>query len=73
MLRKVEVTDPGDSRFLRGEQADWRVVWKTNERVGSRRQASGPSMSRMLLGITKASLVTDSLFRRRPSRKPLAC
>jgi DNA-directed RNA polymerase subunit beta' len=59
MMRKVEVIDPGDSKFLRGEQADyWRVV-NTNKEL----EAEGKlriQYERLLMGITKASLVTDS-------------
>ncbi|MGB5598432.1 DNA-directed RNA polymerase subunit beta' [Thiothrix litoralis] len=59
MMRKVEVIDPGDSKFLRGEQADyWRVV-NTNKEL----EAEGKLRivyERLLMGITKASLVTDS-------------
>ena len=59
MMRKVEVVDPGDSKFLRGEQTDfWRVV-EENKRL----EADGKLrivFERLLMGITKASLVTDS-------------
>ena len=59
MMRKVEIIDPGESRFLRGEQTDyWRVV-EENKRLN----ADGKlkiTYERLLMGITKASLVTDS-------------
>ncbi len=59
MLRKVEITDPGDSRFLRGEQADKARVLDENEKL----EAEGKEPAKwapMLLGITKASLATES-------------
>jgi DNA-directed RNA polymerase subunit beta' len=61
MLRKVEVTDPGDTRLLRGEQAEFSHVLEENERV----KADGKHPARyepLLLGITKASLATESFI-----------
>ncbi|MEZ5534670.1 MAG: DNA-directed RNA polymerase subunit beta' [Thiolinea sp.] len=59
MMRKVDIVDAGDSEFLRGEQTDyWRVV-EANKKL----QAEGKlpiKYIRVLMGITKASLVTDS-------------
>ena len=59
MLRKVEVTDSGDSQFIRGEQAEYNAVLEENERL----DADGKILvgfERLLLGITKASLATES-------------
>jgi len=59
MLRKVEVSDPGESKFLKGEQVDKSRVLDENERL----EAEGKEPARwipMLLGITKASLATES-------------
>jgi len=59
MLRKIEVTDPGDSNFLKGEQADKARLLDDNERLA----AEGKQEARwtpLLLGITKASLATES-------------
>ncbi|VAW78315.1 DNA-directed RNA polymerase beta' subunit [hydrothermal vent metagenome] len=59
MLRKVEIADAGDSTFLRGEQADKARVLDDIERL----EAEGKQPARwipMLLGITKASLATES-------------
>jgi DNA-directed RNA polymerase subunit beta' len=59
MLRKIEVTNPGDSNFLKGEQADKARLLDDNERLA----AEGKQEARwtpMLLGITKASLATES-------------
>ena len=61
MLRKVEVTDPGDTSFLRGEQVDRARYHEENDRV----EAEGkiPACCEpVLLGITKASLSTESFI-----------
>ena len=59
MMRKVEVVDPGESNFLRGEQTDfWRVV-EENKRLNKESKVK-ITFERLLMGITKASLVTDS-------------
>jgi DNA-directed RNA polymerase subunit beta' len=61
MLRKVEITDAGDTRFLRGEQMDRVRVIEENARVATR---SGilAKYDPVLLGITKASLATESFI-----------
>jgi DNA-directed RNA polymerase subunit beta' len=59
MLRKIEVTNPGDSNFLKGEQADKARLLDDNERLAAEgKQEAG--WTPMLLGITKASLATES-------------
>ncbi|OOG21814.1 DNA-directed RNA polymerase subunit beta' [Thioalkalivibrio denitrificans] len=60
MLRKVEITDPGDTRFLTGEQVDRARVMEEHERLGPDKQQA--NYERVLLGITKASLVTESFI-----------
>jgi DNA-directed RNA polymerase subunit beta' len=61
MLRKIEISDPGDTRFLRGEQVDRSRVLDVNEEAASRNE-KGASYDPMLLGITKASLATESFI-----------
>ena len=58
-MRKVRIEDPGDTPFLIGEQIDRMLFQEENERVkaGSGKPAQGKPL---LLGITKASLTTDS-------------
>ncbi|MBX7230872.1 MAG: DNA-directed RNA polymerase subunit beta' [Bdellovibrionales bacterium] len=59
MLRKVEVKDAGDTKFLTGEQAEKFEFEDENEKVmheGGRPAIADP----LLLGITKVSLSTDS-------------
>jgi DNA-directed RNA polymerase subunit beta' len=61
MLRKVEVTSPGDTRLLRGEQVDHSVLLAENERVLA--EDKQPALYEpLLLGITKASLATESFI-----------
>jgi DNA-directed RNA polymerase subunit beta' len=61
MLRQVNVTDPGESNFLLGEQVE---KWRFEE--GNRKiveQGGKPAIAEpLLLGITKASLSTDSFI-----------
>ncbi len=61
MLRKVEIVDPGDTRFLRGEQVSRNQVLEENEKM----EKEGKMPARwepLLLGITKASLATESFI-----------
>ena len=61
MLRRVVITDPGDTRFITGEQLERADVLKENERVVG--ESKNPAVYEyMLLGITKASLSTDSFI-----------
>ena len=59
MLRKVEIIDAGDSDFILGEQAELSKVRETNQELVKNKKAEG-KQKRLLLGITKASLATDS-------------
>ncbi len=61
MLQKVQVEDPGDTTFLEGDLMDKTVFREENERVMT---AGGKpaTFKPMLLGITKASLSTESFF-----------
>ncbi len=61
MLQKVRVTDPGDTTFLYGEDIDKRNFHRINRKTideGGRPAQAAP----VLLGITKASLGTDSFI-----------
>ena len=61
MLRKATITSPGDSQFLRGEQVEYINLIDENERL----KADGlvpATIERELLGITKASLATESFI-----------
>ena len=61
MLRKVRITDPGDTSFLWGEQIEKSTFERENERIdemGGKPAEAQP----VLLGITKASLETESFL-----------
>ncbi|RKQ95908.1 DNA-directed RNA polymerase subunit beta' [Kushneria sinocarnis] len=61
MLRKVEISEVGDSSFIPGEQAELVRVLEENERLAE--QDKFPArFERVLLGITKASLATESFI-----------
>ena len=61
MLRKVEITHPGDTVFLRGEQVDKGRLMEINEQMTA--EGKQPALYEpMLLGITKASLATESFI-----------
>ena len=63
MLRKAEIDTPGDTKFLRGEQLDYARVLEENERVCTEEDDGEPATwSPVLLGITKASLATESFI-----------
>ncbi len=61
MLRKVEITDPGDTRLLRGDQLDFVRVLEENE-AAAKEKSRPAEFQRILLGITKASLATESFI-----------
>jgi len=61
MLRKVEITDAGDSKFLHGEQAERQRVIEENARLESKNEILA-RFDPVLLGITKASLATESFI-----------
>jgi DNA-directed RNA polymerase subunit beta' len=61
MLRKVIVIDPGDTRLLPGEQVERARLLEENERVRAEGKRDA-SWEPILLGITKASLATESFI-----------
>ena len=61
MLRRVKITDAGDTGFITGEQLERAVVLNKNDEVLA--QDKNPAeYEYVLLGITKASLSTDSFI-----------
>src|SRR5512140_1496059 len=61
MLRRITITDPGDTRFITGEQIERADLLEENDRAIK----AGKKIAHfnyMLLGITKASLSTDSFI-----------
>ncbi|TFG37870.1 MAG: DNA-directed RNA polymerase subunit beta', partial [Syntrophobacterales bacterium] len=61
MLRKVKVADPGDTTFLTEESVDKIVFQEVNEAAIARGEKPATGIP-MLLGITKASLSTESFI-----------
>ena len=61
MLRKLEITHPGDSKFLRGEQVERSRVLEVNQALVAADKQPALYVP-MLLGITKASLATESFI-----------
>ena len=61
MLRRVQVTDAGDSSFIPGEQVERADLLIENEKLIAENKALA-AYEYMLLGITKASLSTDSFI-----------
>jgi len=61
MLRKVEVREPVDSGLLRGEQLERARMLEINDRMREQDKQQAV-VEPMLLGITKASLQTDSFI-----------
>lgn len=61
MLRKVEIVDQGDSKFLNGEQVERQRLIEENARLAARSEIVA-KVDPVLLGITKASLATESFI-----------
>ena len=60
-LRKVEISEPGDSHYLRGEQVERVRINGENDRAIAKGERPAEYVS-VLLGITKASLATESFI-----------
>ena len=61
MLRKVEIADPGDTTLLSGDQVEITQVLEENEKADAADKEPA-RFERLLLGITKASLATESFI-----------
>jgi DNA-directed RNA polymerase subunit beta' len=61
MLRRIEVDEPGDTPFIMGEQVERAELLEENEKAVQAGKKPG-TFRNMLLGITKASLSTDSFI-----------
>ncbi|MBP2668365.1 MAG: DNA-directed polymerase subunit beta [Deltaproteobacteria bacterium] len=60
MLRRVKIADPGDTAFLVGQSVEKWIFRDENERVVKDRKGKPAKAEPQLLGITKASLSTES-------------
>ncbi|MDD4907591.1 MAG: DNA-directed RNA polymerase subunit beta' [Candidatus Omnitrophica bacterium] len=61
MLKKVSIEDPGDTEFLGGQQVDKWVFQAENGRI-IKKNGKPAQATPLLLGITKASLSTESFI-----------
>ena len=61
MLRRVQISDPGGTRFIPGEQVERSDLLEENDRVVAEDKLAAIHEN-ILLGITKASLSTDSFI-----------
>jgi DNA-directed RNA polymerase subunit beta' len=61
MLRKVEIAHPGESHLIKGEQLTFTQVLEVNDKLRAEDKQE-VRFDRMLLGITKASLATESFI-----------
>ncbi|WP_411728020.1 DNA-directed RNA polymerase subunit beta' [Methyloglobulus sp.] len=61
MLRKVEITAPGDTSFLKGDQVERALLREENDKIETEGKIPA-SFESILLGITKASLATESFI-----------
>jgi DNA-directed RNA polymerase subunit beta' len=61
MLRKVEITDPGDTQMISGDSVEINRVLEANE-AANVADIEPARFERLLLGITKASLATESFI-----------
>jgi len=61
MLRRVQIVNPGDTHYIAGEQVERSELLDTNDRMRAADKLIA-THSDVLLGITKASLSTDSFI-----------
>ncbi|MEE9355525.1 MAG: DNA-directed RNA polymerase subunit beta' [Methylococcaceae bacterium] len=61
MLRKVEISSVGDTGFLKGEQVEKTKLFEENKRLEAEGKVTA-TFEPLLLGITKASLATESFI-----------
>jgi DNA-directed RNA polymerase subunit beta' len=61
MLRRVQITDPGDTPFITGEQVERSEMLDENDKATGADKRPATYVN-LLLGITKASLSTDSFI-----------
>ena len=61
MLRRIAIVEPGDTKFIKSEQVERAELFRENDRVIAEGKLPA-TFDNMLLGITKASLSTDSFI-----------
>jgi DNA-directed RNA polymerase subunit beta' len=70
MLRRVKIDKPGDTRYLPGDQVERSAILGENDALSSEKKEPATFLP-VLLGITKASLSTDSFISAASFRKRL--
>ncbi|MBU2865295.1 DNA-directed RNA polymerase subunit beta' [Reinekea marina] len=61
MLRKALITDSGDTNFIKGDQVEYMNLLEGNDAANEQNKQEA-KFERVLLGITKASLATESFI-----------
>ena len=61
MLRRVRIEEPNDTEFLVGQEIDRNIFKEENEKI-LKKKGKPATAKPILLGITKASLSTESFF-----------
>jgi DNA-directed RNA polymerase subunit beta' len=61
MLRRVQIADPGESSYIAGEQVERSEILDSIDKLRAQDKVP-PTYTDVLLGITKASLSTDSFI-----------
>jgi DNA-directed RNA polymerase subunit beta' len=61
MLRRVTIVEPGDTKFIKSEQVERAVLFAANDAMVAEGKLPA-TFDNILLGITKASLSTDSFI-----------
>jgi len=61
MIKRAEIKDAGDTSFIKGEQVEYSAIVAENLRMEKEGKMSA-TFQRLLLGITKASLATESFI-----------
>lgn len=61
ILRKVKIEDPGDSKFIEGEIVERRELYEENQGL-AKKNLRPATYTPILLGITRASLLTESFL-----------
>jgi DNA-directed RNA polymerase subunit beta' len=72
MLRRVQITNPGDSHYILGEQVERSELFNTNERLRADDKLPA-TYADVLLGTPRPRCPLTRSSPRRPSRKPPAC
>ena len=73
MLRRVQITEPGDTRFIVGEQVERSELLDENDKAMRRRQAAGDATPTCCSASPRRRCRPTRSSRRPRSRRPRAC